>query len=181
MTPHGPLAPVSGAGAGVTPTGAGRPARPSGASLVHELQTGARMLSRFLSLSLLLGLAACESGTARSLQVTVPADVASRFSAQAPGVVVSDLTGQASPWVVLCGQALENPLFLSYDEGFGCLDATVGAQEPVRVWIEPVDAGAFACSTQQEFYRAQPAGPADGGAPFVASSPDPGRGCRPRA
>lgn len=103
-------------------------------------------------------LSACESGLSRGVKVTVPGEVASRFTPQAPGVVVAELGGDVSPFVTLCGQALPQPLELVADLGFGCLRELGDAgPESVRVWVQPVspDAG-FACSEKREYYSRGP-------------------------
>ncbi len=130
---------------------------------------------RLRAVCLLLVGCACESGLARSAKLTLSAERTSPFSAQAPGAVVSDLGGQVWPYVVLCGQQPKQPVFLSQDLGFGCLDSLAGKTETVRVWLAPLpatwDAGA-ACATvgNREFYGALSLGPADGG---LAPDPDP--------
>ena len=123
----------------------------------------------------LLLLCACESGLSRSVKLVIPQEVASRFSPSAPGIVVSDLGAHPSLYLVLCGQNLKNPVFLSQDLGFGCLDTRNGTSETVRVWVDPrplaVDAGG-SCSAQREFYSALSITTPDGGS-VLAADPDP--------
>jgi hypothetical protein len=109
-------------------------------------------------LSLVLVVTACESGTSRSVKLTVPASVATSFSAEAPGLVVADLGSRVEPYVALCGQTPKNPVYLSQDRGFGCIGSLDGMSETVRVWVQPLPAGwdpVAACaqaSSQRSFY-----------------------------
>lgn len=117
------------------------------------------MRSLLLS-SLVFAVSACESGTARAVKVTLPSAVASSFTAEAPGLLVSDLGARVQPYVVLCGQPLKNPVHLSQDLGFGCLGSLDGTSETVRVWAQPMPSEwdrAAACAAfakDREFYRA---------------------------
>lgn len=127
------------------------------------------------ALPALLLLCACESGLSRSVKLVIPQEVASRFSPASPGIVVSDLGARPSLYVVLCGQSLKNPVYLSQDLGFGCLDTRNGTEETVRVWVDPqplaIDAG-VTCSVQREFYSALSLTATDGGT-VLAADPDP--------
>lgn len=119
-----------------------------------------------------LTLAGCESGLARSIKLTVPAEVAEGFSPGSPGIVLADLGGSARPYLVLCGQQVKNPVRLSQDLGFGCLDELDGTTETVRAWVQPMPAGwdaAATCAAQKErsFYTGLSLGPADAGEPLA--------------
>lgn len=108
---------------------------------------------------MLVGLCGCESGLSESAKVTLPAAFAQRFTAAAPGLVVSDLGGSVAPYVPLCGQTPVNPLELSRDLGFGCLGSLKGTQETVHVWVQPLPSGwdaGTACAPlpAREFYPA---------------------------
>lgn len=83
----------------------------------------------------------CESGTARVVDLTLPADVATSFSAAAPGLVVANLGGNVGEYVVLCGQTPKNPVQIIQDEGFGCVGARNGTTETARVWVQPLPSG----------------------------------------
>jgi hypothetical protein len=116
-----------------------------------------------------LFLTACESGTSRSVKLTVPESIAASFTAQSPGLIVSDLGSRAAPYVALCGQAPKNPVYLSQDRGFGCVGSLNGTSETARVWVQPLPPGwdpARACaqaSQQREFYSEFQLVTADGG------------------
>jgi hypothetical protein len=124
-----------------------------------------RVLAPLLAL-----LAGCESGLARSVKVTIPDEVSGRFSAAAPGLVVSDLGAEALAYVALCGQHFSREVYLSQDLGFGCLEeARAGRRETVRVWVQAVPSdldGARLCAEHPErsFYRGFPVDLPDGGA-----------------
>jgi hypothetical protein len=143
------------------------------------LHNALAMRSLLLS-SLVLFVSACESGTSRAVKVTLPASVATSFTAEAPGLIVADLGSRAEPYVALCGQTPKNPIHLSQDRGFGCLGSLNGMNETVRVWVQPLPAGfsaAAACaqaSQQREFYDqltlVTPDGGIDGGA--LATAPE---------
>jgi len=129
----------------------------------------------FLVVSCLV-LFGCESGVARSIDVTVPAEVSARFSPASPGVVVAELGGEPWSFLVLCGESLPNPLELSQDLGFGCLGARKDTEETIRVWVQPLtvpagpDAG-IQCASSRQFYGPMDVKGADGGT-FVVSTPD---------
>lgn len=117
---------------------------------------------------------ACESGLLRTLDVTVPSAVSSQLSESAPAVLVSDLSGEARPYVVLCGQALKQPLVLSHDLGFGCLKEKEGVEETVRAWLEPLSAlGDLTCTAQRDFYRSLSGQGVDAGTTVLADAPAP--------
>lgn len=123
-------------------------------------------------LSLVLVLAGCESGVTRSVKVTIPAELNAKFSAESPGVLVSDLGGERAAYVVLCGQGLKNPVYLSQDINFSCLGMRNGTSETIRTWVEPISADAgVSCATQREFYNAFQFGPQDGGVGGLATEP----------
>lgn len=131
----------------------------------------------FLVVSCLV-LVGCESGVSRSIDVTVPAEVTARFSPASPGVVVADVGGEATGFLVLCGDSLPNPLELSQDLGFGCVGQRVGTEETIRVWVQPLnvpagpDAG-IACASSRSFYGVQDFSTADGGT-LLAAGPETG-------
>ena len=62
-------------------------------------------MRRALCAFVLLAVSACESGTARSVKLTLPDGVVQSFSATAPGVVVSDLGARVFPYLVPAGRA----------------------------------------------------------------------------
>jgi hypothetical protein len=111
----------------------------------------------------------CESGTSRSVKLTMPGEVPARFTASAPGLVVADLGGSPAAYVALCGQTPKSPLSLSQDLGFGCLGSNAGKEETVHVWVQPVPPGwtpAVLCSGSQadrSFYPALAPQLPDGG------------------
>ncbi|MBL8923814.1 MAG: hypothetical protein JNJ54_33470 [Myxococcaceae bacterium] len=121
----------------------------------------------------LLALAAlgCESGTMRSIDLTVPSSVSGSFTEAARGVVLFQPMGEPSAYVVLCGQTLPNPLPLSQDLGFGCLGARVGMAESLRAWVQPMPQGwsELPCSTSRSFYEPIGSVTRDGGAGFAAT------------
>lgn len=96
----------------------------------------------------------CESGTARSVALTLPASVATSFSATSPGLVVAEFGDRIEPYVALCGQTPKNPVHLSQDLGFGCVGKLDGTTETARVWVQPLpsgwDAGAACARGSQE-------------------------------
>lgn len=126
----------------------------------------------------------CESGTARSINLTLPSSIATSFSANSPGLVVADLGSFVAPYVVLCGQTPKNPVHLSQDNGFGCVGSLNGTTETARAWVQPLPSGwdaGFACaqgSQERSFYSPLSLAPAavDGGvdAGVLASEPEPG-------
>lgn len=126
----------------------------------------------------------CESGTARSVKLTLPSSVATGFSATSPGLVVADLGNHVAAYVALCGQTPKNPVHLSQDLGFGCVGSRNGTTETARVWVQPLpsgwDAGAACAQASQDrsFYSELSLAPAavDGGvdAGVLASDPEPG-------
>lgn len=127
------------------------------------------MFRRLLPLKLaLLLLCACESGTSRSVDVTIGAALEAQFSPESRGLLVADLGGTARPYAALCGQGLRSPLALSQDLGFGCLRDRNGTEETIRVWVEPTGAGPFDCSTQRSFYVPDGVVASDPGAKFAA-------------
>lgn len=137
---------------------------------------------RLLRSALLVLLAAgCESGLTRSAEVTLPLEVAKAFSPKFPGLLVSDLGGEARAYLGLCGQIPKNPLLLSSDLGFGCLEERAGTTERARAWVQSlpdgVDAAALCAqaSTERSFYRAFVLPPADGGvdAGTLPTDPEP--------
>ncbi len=125
------------------------------------------LLRKLLLLSAALLLPACESGTSRTLRVTIGSGLEAQFSPASRGLLVADLGGTAQPYVVLCGQALSNSLVLSQDLGFGCLGKLDGTQETLRAWVEPIATGALPCSTERSFYEPLVTGD-DGGTGFAA-------------
>lgn len=135
---------------------------------------------RSFLLSLVLVVSGCESGTSRVVKVTLPAAVATSFTAEAPGLIVADLGSRVEPYVPLCGQTPKNPIHLSQDRGFGCIGSLEGMSETVRVWVQPLPAGFSApaacarASQQREFYSdftlVTPDGGVDGGA--LATAPE---------
>lgn len=87
----------------------------------------------------LLLLAACESGTSRTVEILVPSVVANGFDPTIPGIVVTDVAGGATPVAALCGQTEPDPLVVWIDDGFGCLRerAEAGLEVTVHAWAEP--------------------------------------------
>ncbi|MFT3840595.1 MAG: hypothetical protein QM723_26640 [Myxococcaceae bacterium] len=117
-------------------------------------------MHKWLLAAVVVVMAGCESGTARQVEVTVPSDIASTFSATAPGVVVTDLGADAGhSFTLLCGQTTQTQLTLEQDLGFGCLSKTKeGTTESVKVWVEPMPTSwdaASLCSkrTDRSFYQ----------------------------
>jgi hypothetical protein len=128
------------------------------------------MFKRVASLVLLL--AGCESGLTRSVKVTIPSEIDAKFSAESPALLVADLGSQRQAYVVLCGQGLKNPVYLSQDLGFGCLGMRDGTSENVRVWIEPISADAgVRCGVPRSFFNSFEFGPQDGGVGSLANEP----------
>lgn len=119
-------------------------------------------------------LSGCESGTARSFDVTVPSAVSGAFTDAARGVVVVQPMGEPLGYVVLCGQMLPNPLQLSQDLGFGCLGTRVGTAESIRAWVQPMPQGwnEQPCSQPRTFYPPGLSATRDGG-PGLAANPEP--------
>ncbi len=122
-----------------------------------------------LFVSFVVMTAGCESGLARTAQVTLPPGVATSFSATGPGLLVSDLTGEPRPYLALCGQTPKSPVALSYDLGFGCLGDRAGTTETARAWAQPLprgwDAAAICAQAPPErpSYRPLALAPTDGG------------------
>lgn len=113
----------------------------------------------------------CESGTSRSVDLTVPSSVSGAFTEAARGVVLFQPMGEASAYVVLCGQTLPDPLVLSQDLGFGCLGTRVGMAESLRAWVQPMPQGwsDLPCSPSKSFYEPIGSVTRDGGAGFAAN------------
>ncbi|MDO9280719.1 MAG: hypothetical protein Q7U06_02355 [Pseudomonadota bacterium] len=113
-------------------------------------------------LPLLLVLAGCESGLATVVHVDVAEPVATARSADAPGVLVTDAGGLATPLAALCGAPLDEEVIFSHDHGFGCLDERKGTEEVLRAWIQPApeewDLAAF-CALQPHAYAGLTLGP----------------------
>lgn len=121
----------------------------------------------------LAALTACESGTWVTLDVVVPDDVASLYSAEAPGILETDVWQPIAP---VCGGD-GFTAHLDADGGFGCRpdDPTV----TVRAWIVPIpadwDADAFCALDAAESGISWPVD--TGAAPFpVEELPAPGAG-----
>lgn len=125
----------------------------------------------------------CESGTARSIDLTLPSSVATSFTASSPGLVVAEIGERIEAYVALCGQTPKNPVHLSQDNGFGCVGSLNGTTETARVWVQPLPSGwdaGYACaqgSQERSFYSPLSLAPAatDGGvdAGVLATSPEP--------
>lgn len=113
----------------------------------------------------------CESGTTRSIELTVPSSVSGAFTEAARGVVLFQPMGEPAAYAVLCGQTLPNPLVLSQDLGFGCLGTRVGMAESLRAWVQPMPQGwsEQPCSTSKSFYEPIGSVTRDGGAGFAAN------------
>lgn len=87
-----------------------------------------------------LGLAACESGTSRRVEIVVDAGIAEVFTAEAPGIVVTDVAGFPLGVAAFCGgPSPVDPFTVFVDDGFGCLREVAGQGEEQRIeaWVEP--------------------------------------------
>jgi hypothetical protein len=113
-------------------------------------------------LPVLILLAGCESGLSTVVHIDVAEGVATARSADAPGVLVTDAGGLATPLAALCGAPLEDEVTFSHDHGFGCLDERKGTEEVLRAWIQPApeewDLAAF-CGLQPHAYAGLTLGP----------------------
>lgn len=119
-------------------------------------------------------LVACESGTARQVQIDVGPAVTSQFDASSPGVLVTDVAGPPAPVAALCGQPEPAPLELWVDDGFGCLRerAEAGQTQLVQAWVEPTPALADdPCTLARDLRGALPLDSKDRS--VLASAPDP--------
>ena len=133
---------------------------------------------------LFLLLAGCESGLSTVVNVDVAGGVATARSADAPGVLVTDAGGLATPLAALCGAPLDEEVTFSHDHGFGCLDEREGTEEVLRAWIQPApeawDFAAF-CALQPHAFRGLTLGPDITGAPEAGDTADTARSDTARA
>jgi hypothetical protein len=96
---------------------------------------------------MLIFVVGCESGVSARVDFTVSDDVASEFSADAPGVLRADIAGFKTSIKTICGPLAENPFRDFIDFGFGCLDEREGRTDPLSAWIEPVASDATTCDS----------------------------------
>lgn len=99
------------------------------------------VLSLSLALTALSLATGCESGTYRDITVTLPSSVTSRFSEEAPGVLVVPEVSQGGGTYALCGQAEPEPLQFAYDSIFSCRPEKGERDVLVEAWVDEAPAG----------------------------------------
>jgi hypothetical protein len=83
----------------------------------------------------------CESGTYRDITVTVPSSVTSRFTEEAPGVlVIPEVSGRGGTYA-LCGQEEPEPLQFAFDSLFSCRPEKGERDVLVEAWVDEAPAG----------------------------------------
>ena len=89
-------------------------------------------------LLVLLGTLACESGTSESYAISIDPELGLAYSTDAPGLLGVD-SSPGRVFRVLCGQELAQPVQLSLDNGFGCLDDGLKGTSVDRLaYIQPM-------------------------------------------
>jgi len=99
------------------------------------------LLSLALALTALGIATGCESGTYRDITVTVPDSVTSRFTKDAPGVLVIPEVSLGGGTYALCGQAEPQPLQFAFDTLFSCRPDKGDRDVLVEAWVDEAPAG----------------------------------------
>lgn len=86
---------------------------------------------------LALGAGGCEAVVHERFVVTLPEEIALRYTAQAPGIVRTSSMSE-DEGVLLCGEALPQPLKFEAVWAIGCAPEDAGSRVERTAWIEPM-------------------------------------------